>query len=284
MSSSRAVIRTFPATALLWVACVVTLMPLAWMALASLKTNQDVGGSLFLPLDEGGNVAPGRLTFEHYKKLFGELGFLRPVVNSVFLSSVTGLLATFCCAMGGYALARFEFRGRGAVTAIVLAAVLVPQSLLMAPSYELLHHLSLLDTFTGLILPAMAPAFGVFLFRQATLTSVPVELLESARIDGCGELRLFVTMVLPLVKPMIATFLMITFLGVWNNFIGPQVVLQSEHNFPLPVAVAQLRGTYYQDYGLQMAGTMVSVVPVFVLFLVLQRGYVSGLTAGAVKG
>ena len=284
MSSSRSVIRTLPATALLWAACAVTLMPLVWMALASLKTNQDVGGSLFLPLDEAGKLAPGRLTFEHYKKLFGELGFLRPVLNSVFLSSVTGLLATFCCAMGGYALARFEFRGRKAVTAIVLAAVLVPQSLLMAPSYELLHHLSLLDTFTGLILPAMAPAFGVFLFRQATLTSVPVELLESARIDGCGELRLFVTMVLPLVKPMIATFLMITFLGVWNNFIGPQVVLQSEHNFPLPVAVAQLRGTYYQDYGLQMAGTMVSVVPVFVLFLVLQRGYVSGLTAGAVKG
>ena len=282
--STRRTLQTFSATALLVVACIVTILPLAWMAIASLKTNEDISSSLFLPRDSSGALTVKGLTDKHYGDLFFKLGFLRPVLNSVFLSSVTGLLATFCCAAGGYALARFEFRGRKLVTAVVLAAVLVPPTLLMAPSYELLHHLGLLDTFTGLILPAMAPAFGVFLFRQATMTSVPVELLESARLDGCGELRLFITMVLPLVKPMIATFLMITFLGVWNNFIGPQVVLQSEHNFPLPVAVAQLRGTYYQDYGLQMAGTMVSVVPVFVLFLVLQRGYVSGLTAGAVKG
>ena len=131
---------------------------------------------------------------------------------------------------------------------------------------------------------AAAPAFGVFLFRQATISSVPWELLEAARMDGCGEGRLFAQVVLPLVRPMVGTFLMITFLGVWNNFIGPQVVLQSPEMFPLSVAVAQLRGLYYQDYGLQMAGTLVAILPVLALFLLLQREFVSGLTAGAVKG
>lgn len=265
-------------------AAAVTLVPFVWLAVSSLKNNRDFLGSMFLPRREDGTMDLDRLTTEHYSRLFTELGFLRPLVNSVFLSSVTGVLATLFCAMGGYALARFEFAGRKPVTILVLGAVLIPGPLLLAPGYQLLYHLGLLNTFAGLILPAVAPAFGVFLFRQAVLSGVPSEIVESARIDGCGELRIFFEMVMPLVRPMVATFLMITFLGVWNNFITPQVVLQSEAMFPLPVAVAQLRGTYYQDYGLQMAGTVVSIVPVLVLFLALQKEFVSGLTSGAVKG
>ena len=126
-------------------------------------------------------------------------------------------------------------------------------------------------------------AFGVFLMRQYCST-IPDELIEASRIDGCSELRTFTTVVIPLVRPMIGTFLMITFLGVWNNFITPQVVLQSPERFPLSVAVAQLRGVYYQEYGLQMAGTVVAVLPVLALFLVMQREFVAGLTSGAVKG
>lgn len=272
------------AGAVLLMACALTLVPFVWLAVSSLKTNQDFLGSMFIPRDDSGALAFGRLTSEHYVKLFESLGFLRPLVNSVFLSSVTGLIATLFCAMGGYALARFKFRGRGMVTAAVVGAVLIPAPLLLAPGYKLLYDLGLLNSYAGLILPAAAPAFGVFLFRQAVLSGVPTEIVESARIDGCGELRIFFQMVMPLVRPMAATFLMITFLGVWNNFITPQVVLQSDSMFPLPVAVAQLRGTYYQDYGLQMAGTAVSIIPVLVLFMLLQDEFVSGLTSGAVKG
>jgi ABC-type glycerol-3-phosphate transport system permease component len=271
------------ATAVVWIACVVTLVPLAWLFISSFKTNESFLGSLFLPTNAEGKLDAKGLTLEHYKTLFGTLDFVTPLVNSVFLSSATAALATLSCAMGGYALARFEFKGRRLVTAIVLGAVLIPGPLLLAPGYELLFNVGLLNTFAGVIFPAAAPAFGVFLFRQAVMSGVPRELLEAARLDGCGEARMFFAVVMPLVKPMIVTFVMLTFLGVWNNFVTPQVVLQSEDKFPLSVAVAQLRGTYYQNYGLQMAGTVVSIVPVLILFLALQRSFVGGLTAGAVK-
>ena len=194
------------------------------------------------------------------------------------------VLATLCCAAGGFALARYEFRGKTLITTLVLGALIIPPPLLLAPTYEMLYHFSLLDTYAGLLLPGLAPAFGVFLFRQATIQSVPTELLEAARIDGCGEMRAFFVIVLPLLRPMVGAFMLITFLMWWNNFIGPQVVLQSPEKYPLAVAIAQLKGTYYQDYGLQMAATLISVAPVMILFLLLQREFISGLTAGAVKG
>lgn len=271
------------ATAVLVIACVVTLLPLVWLVVSSFKTNESFLTSLFLPVNKEGRTDLGQMTLEHYRTLFVTLDFLTPLVNSMLLSSATAVVGTLSAAMGGYALARYEFRGRKWVTALVLGAVLIPAPLLLAPGYELLYRIGLLNTFTGVILPAAAPAFGVFLFRQSVMSGVPRELLEAARLDGCGEIRMFFEIVMPLVKPMIATFVMLTFLGMWNNFITPQVVLQNEAKFPLSVAVAQLRGTYYQNYGLQMAGTVVSIVPVLILFLSLQKSFIGGLTAGAVK-
>jgi ABC-type glycerol-3-phosphate transport system permease component len=124
----------------------------------------------------------------------------------------------------------------------------------------------------------------VFLFRQAVLQSVPDQLIEAARIDGCSELSIFFVIVLPLIRPMIGAFMLITFLAMWNNFISPQIVIQSADKQPLSVAIAQLRGVYRTDYGLLMAATVVSVAPVALLFLILQKQFISGLTSGAVKG
>lgn len=267
------------------IACIVTLAPFAWLAAACFKNTDDFVRYLFLPMGDGlGGVAWDRLTLQSFRRLFQQLEFAQSFLNSTFLASTSAALATLCCAMGGYALARFEFRGKRLLTAMVLAAVVIPTPLLLAPVYQLLFHLRLLDSYAGLILPSIAPAFGVFLFRQFILRAVPMELIESARIDGSGEFRTFLIIVLPLVRPMVATFLMITFLGVWNNYIWPQVVLQSPSRFPLSVAVAQLKGVYYQDYGLQMAGTAIAILPVLFLFLFLQREFVSGLASGAVKG
>lgn len=269
---------------LLGAAAMATLVPFVYLLCASVKTGDDLSRFLFLPEGDGWlGVAWDRLTLANFGKL-GDLEFGRPLLNSFFLASVTSVLATLFSAMGGYALAKFSFRGREVITNVVLAGLVVPGALLIAPTYQLLYHFGLLDSFAGLILPAVAPAFGVYLFRQSMLNGVPDEILESARIDGCGELRIFFTMVLPLVRPMIGAFLMITFLGTWNNFIGPQVVLQSQEKFPLAVAIAQLRDVYSQDTGLIMAATLVSVGPVLFLFLLLQREFISGLTSGAVKG
>ena len=170
------------------------------------------------------------------------------------------------------------------MTLVVLGSLIVPPTLLIAPSYELLFHLGLLDSVWGLLLPTFAPAFGVFLFRQAVQQSVPDELIEAARIDGCSETGIFLVIVLPLIRPMIGAFLLITFLGMWNNFISPQIVLQTASKQPLSVAISQLRGVYRTDYGLLMAATVVSITPVAVLFLLLQKQFISGLTSGAVKG
>lgn len=263
----------------------VTLIPFAWMLTSSLKNQNDFFTSFFLPGGDGFlGVAWDRLTLSHFRRLFADFPIARAMLNSFFFASVTSSLATLTSAMGGYALAKFSFRGRAALTTLVLAALIIPASLLIAPSYQLLWRLGLLNSYAGLILPALAPAFGVFLFRQTMLNTVPTELLESARIDGAGELRIFFTIVIPLVRPMIGAFLMITFLAAWNNFIGPQIVLQEPEIFPLSVTINNLRGVYATDYGLIMSGTLLSIAPVMCLFLLLQKEFITGLTSGAVKG
>lgn len=278
--------RRIPLYLVLIAFAVATLVPFAFLICGSLKGADDFFSSLFFPLSKDGflGIAWDRLTFSHFKRLTTELSFGRYLLNSAFIASTTSVLGTLFCAMGGYALAKFNFAGQKIVMGVVLGALILPGALMIAPSYDLLFKLGLLNHYTGLILPAIAPAFGVFLFRQATISSLPNALIEAARIDGCGEFRIFFTIALPMIKPMIGAFLMITFLGAWNNFIGPQIVMQSADKLPLSVGVAQLKGTYGQDYGLIMAGTVVSVVPMLVLFLMLQKEFIAGLTSGAVKG
>ncbi|USO00263.1 MAG: carbohydrate ABC transporter permease [Phycisphaeraceae bacterium] len=284
MSAARNATKSTLTHAPLLAAAAITLIPIAWMLCAAVKSGEDFKW-LFLPRGDGFlGIAWDHLTFSNFTRLFGEAHMGSAILNSFFVSSVSAVVATLACAAGGFALARYRFRGRGPITVLVLGALIIPPPLLLAPTYELLYHLSLLDTFTGLLLPGIAPAFGVFLFRQATIQSVPRELLEAARIDGCGELRAFFVIVLPLLRPMIGAFMLITFLMWWNNFISPQVILQDPQKFPLAVAISQLKGVYYQDYGLQMAATVVSVAPVMILFLLLQKEFIAGLTAGAVKG
>lgn len=268
---------------LLYAVAAVMLLPFAWLICGAFKTNEDFFNSLFLPRGDGWlGVAWSRLTLANFKAALGN-GLPRAMLNSVFISAATAVLATLACAAAGYALAKHDFLGRKLVTAMVLLGVVVPPTLLVAPGYQLLFKLGLLDSYWGLLLPGIAQAFGVYLFRQASLSSVPTEVVEAARIDGCGDVRVFAQIALPLLRPMLGAFMLITFLGVWNNFITPQVVLQSEHMFPLATWIAQLKGVYYQDYGLQVAGTVLSIAPVLGLFLLLQREFISGLTSGAIK-
>ncbi len=269
----------------LLIACAaITLVPFVWLVTSALKNKTDFFGAVFLPRGDGlFGIAWDRLTLENFHRLFVEVPMLRAILNSVFLAAGLSLVATLFCAMGGYALAKYPFRGRRTLTAFVLAAAIIPPSLLLAPGFELIWHLGLLDTYAGFLLPGLAPAFGVFLFRQAMLNAVPGELIESARLDGCGEIRIFFELVLPLVRPMVGAFIILSFLGTWNNFIGPQLILQSVDHHPLAVAINNLRGVYGTDYDLVMSGTLVSIAPIMALFLLLQKEFITGLTAGAVK-
>jgi len=265
----------------------ITLTPFFYLICSAFKTKAAFFSSYFLPRGAGFlGIDWHGFTLEHFRILFTDpsLRFGRSLLNSIFFASVSSIMATLFCAMGGYALAKFSFRGSKFITGAVLVSLIIPGPLLLAPGYQLIYRLGMLDSFAGLIIPGLAPAFGIFLFRQAMINSIPRDLMEAARIDGCGEIRMFFTIILPLTKPMAGAFLLITFMGAWNNFIGPQIILQSPENFPLAVSIAQLKGLYGTDYGLLMAGTLVSVMPVMLLFIMLQKDFISGLTAGAVKG
>ncbi len=275
--------RLWPHALLLPIAAVM-LMPIAWLVIAAFKRDEDFFTSLFLPVDGEGRIDPTRLTLANFDRLLADVGILSALTNSFFLSGVLAVAASLCCAAAGYALARLRFRAAAPITVVTLALLVVPPPLLLAPTYELVHRLGILDSYTAVLLPMVAPAFGVFLFRQATKQSVPFELLEAARVEGMRETAIFFNIALPLLRPMIGAFMMITFLSMWNNFIMPQVLLHSPEKMPLAVAVANMKGVYYQDYGVQTAASLLSVAPVLVLFLMLQRDFVAGLASGAVKG
>ena len=264
---------------------VLTLLPFVWMICAALKSKEEFFTSQFLPRGHGFlGVAWDHLSLHQFVRLFRDLPIPRAMLNSIFLASVGSVLATLFCAMGGYGLSKFRFSGRQALATAILGTVVLPGALLLGPRFETLYHLGLVDHYLGIFLPALAPAFGLYLFRQAMLNSVPADILESARIDGCGEIRIFFQIVLPIVRPMISAYLIISFIALWNDYITPQIILQSPERQPLSVVLFGLKGLYADDYSLMMAGTLVSIAPVMLLFLLLQREFISGLTSGAVKG
>lgn len=284
-TNKRRNIRMVLVYVLLAVYALVTLVPFVYLLFSAFKSTDSFFSFVLWPTDGAWyNVDWEGFTLSHWRTLFFEAGIIRATVNSFFISSVTAILATLFSAMGGYALAKYRFKGQAFATWLVLGSLVVPFALLIAPGYQLLYWLGLLDTYAGLILPGIAPAFGVYLFRQAFISSMPNALIEAARIDGCGDVRIFFQIALPMVRPMVGAFLLITYLATWNNFISPQIVIQSADKLPLSVFVAQLRGPYDTQYGLIMAGTLVAIFPVLVLFLMLQRDFIAGLTAGAVKG
>ena len=262
-----------------------TLLPFVWMVCAAVKSNEDFFTSQFLPRGPGFlGIAWDHLTLDQFVRLFRDLPVPRALLNSLFLASVGSVFATLFCAMGGYGLSKFHFTGSRTLTAVILGTVVLPVALLLSPRFETLYHLGLVDHYLGIFLPALAPAFGLYLFRQAMINSVPADILESARLDGCGEFRIFFQIVLPIVRPMVSAYLIISFIAIWNDYITPQIMLQSPERQPLSVVIFSLKGLYTDDYGLLMAGTLVSIAPVMLLFFLLQREFISGLTSGAVKG
>jgi multiple sugar transport system permease protein len=185
--------------------------------------------------------------------------------------------------MAGYAFAKLRFRGRERLFQLLLAALVVPAQVAMLPLFLLMKQLGLVDSYWGVILPAMASVFGIFLVRQYA-RSIPDELVEAARIDGAGELRIFFRIVLPLLRPVLATLAVFTFMASWNDFMWPLIVLTGQEHYTLPVAIASLSREHVMDVELMMAGAVVTVAPVLALFLLLQRHYIHGLLLGSVKG
>jgi len=267
---------------------VAVLAPFAWLIAAAFKDKAYFNEYLFFPpLSEWSSKT---LNLDNFRTLFagdptiqGTVYFWQYLLNSVFLATATTLVQLVFCSAAGYALAKFEFRGKRALMTFMLVSMMIPGALLFAPVYELMVKMHLVDSFSGLILPTIATAFGSFLFRQACL-AVPDEMLDAGRIDGCSELRIYLTLVMPLVRPMSAAFCLVTFLGTWNAFFGPSVFLHTQGNLTLPVILNRYIGVYTNQYGVFLAGTLLAIVPPAILFFALEKEFISGLSSGSVKG
>lgn len=256
---------------------VFTLGPFVWMVSGSFKTQAEI------VRPAGGSLIPESATLRNYRFLFDHVPFATYLVNTVFVASVTALITTLVSAMGGYALAKYGFRGKKVVTAVVLGTMLLPPIVMLAPLFKLVYALGLIDSFWGLILPGAASGFGVLIMRQY-LRSVPNELIDAGRLDGAGELRIFWTVVVPLVRPILSALMIFTFLASWNAYLWPMIVLRDERNYLLTVAMTNVVASIHQqEQGVMLAGTLISIAPIILLFLALQREFISGLTLGAVK-
>ncbi|BDI28242.1 sugar ABC transporter permease [Capsulimonas corticalis] len=254
----------------------IVLTPLVWLVAATLKSSDDMFHYTFFP-------PVSHLTLSEYHDLFTKSPFARYLANSVFVTSVTVMVQLFFSSLAGFALAKYEFKGKNIIVAIMLATLLLPGQLTMAPLYDLLYHMKMVDSYAGLIVPGAVSVFGIFLFRQS-IQQVPDELLQAARIDGCSEFQIYWDIVMPVSRPMIGAFCLISFMGAWNSFLWPQIILHHAELFTLPIGLNQLVSIYQTQYGMLMAGTLLGVLPVVFLFVLLQKEFVAGLTAGAVKG
>jgi multiple sugar transport system permease protein len=217
------------------------------------------------------------------KLLTERLPFWRNLGWSLYVALASTVLTLFFCSMAGYAFALFEFRFKGALFALVMGTMLLPSFMNMIPTFMIMDALGWIDEHRALYLPGAASAFGIFLMRQYASTAVPRELVEAARMDGCGEFAIYRHVVLPLLKPALGTLGLVTFIGSWNNFIGPLVVMRSADRYTLPLALRSLQSTVNTEWGALMAGSAIATIPLLILFFFSSRQLIAGLTAGAVK-
>ena len=218
----------------------------------------------------------------NYRNLWKTVPYNRYFVNSVFIATASTLLTLFFCSLGGYAFAKYKFRGQKILFGILLASMMVPFQVLLVPLFGLMYDIGWLNSYKAIVIPFSVGAFGVFLMRQFIVT-IPSELLDAARIDGCSEFGIYYRIVLPIIKPALGALTIYSFLGSWNGYLWPLIILRDEAKYTLPIGLANLVGIYRQDYGMLMAGTLLSLMPIVILFLAMQREFVQGITLGGVK-
>ena len=276
MNSRRSTSSRLWLYAVLTVGFVAVVTPFVWMILGSFKSSGELRQ---LPP----TWWPEAPTLDNYRQLFSEESFPRYFLNSVLVAVFVTVGNLIFCSMVGYALAKLAFRGKKLVFGLVMGTLLLPGMVTFVPLFVLVANLGLVDSYPGLILPFLVTPFGVFLMRQF-IVALPDDLLDAGRVDGASELRIFRQIILPLCGPGLATLGILTFLGSWNNFLWPLVVAQTQEHYTLPVALALFsKGQNVTNYGLLMAGATVVVVPIVIVFLILQRRFIEGIATTGIK-
>lgn len=253
------------------------LFPLLWLLSTSFKSaNENI--FQFPP-----QLLPREPTFDNFIRVWQTNPMGQYLVNSIIVASLTVVLNLLFCALAAYPLARLNFRGRDSIFTAIIATIIIPFQIVMIPLYVLTVQLGLRNTYLGLIFPSIASAFGIFLLRQAFL-GVPKELEEAARIDGSSEVGIWWNIMLPAVRPAVMTLAIFVFIGSWSDFLWPLLILDRPEYYTLPLGVAKLAGTFSLDWRLVAAGSVISIAPVLLLFLLLQRYIVPTDAATGVKG
>ena len=259
---------------LLAVGAILTAFPFFWMLSTSLKP---LGESYTYPP----TVLPSTITLASYLRLFTAFDFGRYLVNTIVVVLI-GFVGMFFVAMAGYAFAKFRFRGKSFLFTLVLSTLMVPIQVTMIPTYLILNSIQLTNTLVGIALPTLVSAFNIFLFRQF-MTTIPDELLEAARLDGAGELRILWSIVLPISKPILAVGGVLTFITGWNSFIWPLIIANDQQNYTLSVGISLLNKQLAINPPLQMAGASLMVVPIVIVFVIFQRYIVQGFTMSGLR-
>jgi len=228
------------------------------------------------------SLVPQNPSLGAYVELFGRLPFLRVTLNSLGLALGATVAQLFTASTAAYAFSRLEFRGRGVLFAVYLATMMIPLQVLIVPLFVEMKMLGLIDTYLGALLPTLSSAFGVFLLRQA-VNQVPRELDEAATIDGAGHLRIFSRIVLPNIRPALATLAVFAFMSSWNSFLWPLIILRSTELQTLPVALQSLQGQYTTQWDVVMAGSVVSILPMLAIYVFAQQYVIQGVATSGIK-
>jgi ABC-type glycerol-3-phosphate transport system permease component len=253
------------------------LLPFIWMVSTSFKLPEDVFG--FPPV----LISP-RSTLINYQFLFEQKNLLLIVWNTFFVAATSTLLSLLFCSLGGYGFAKYSFPGKNVLFGLLLATMIIPGAVTMVPSFVLMRWLGWYNTFWPLIVPGAANAFGIFFMRQY-ISSINDDLIDAGRIDGANELGIYWRIILPIIGPGLTSLGLIFFMASWNNYLGPLIWLKTPEKFTLPLAIFQFGGAVgLTNYNGQMAMSVISIIPLLIIFLVFQRRFVEGITAGAVKG
>lgn len=264
------------AYAIVGIGAVIMLMPFYFMFVFATHSRTEIF-SLPPPMFFGDDF------LNNLKILQERIPFWRNLAWSLYVALASTFLTLLFCSMAGYAFALFEFRWKNALFALVMGTMLLPSFMNMIPTFMIMDILGWIDQPRALYIPGAASAFGIFLMRQFVTTSIPKDLVEAARMDGCSEIGIYTRIVLPLLKPALGTLGLITFIASWNNFIGPLIVMRSPEMYTLPLALRSLQSPVDTEWGALMAGSAIATIPLIVLFAVSSRQLISGLTAGAVK-
>jgi len=251
------------------------LAPLGWMVSASfMPTGQS---STFPP-----PFFPKQFTLDHYVTLFTRMNLARYLFNSAFLAISITVISLVVDSMAGYAFAKYRFRGRESIFKLLISSMVIPAQVTMLPLFLMLNKMGFINTYFGVIIPGMASIFGIFLIRQFAL-SIPDSYMEAARMDGASDFRIYWSLILPLCKPILITLAIFTFMGTWNDFLWPLIVMTDDSMYTLPVALANLSLEHVQDTELMMTGSVITIAPVLILFAAVQKYYISGIMAGGIK-